>query len=268
MRVLAFGGAFIAPIALASLLFTSAAAEVSPDKAAFVSRARAAYYNLPREGVTGFQCSVSPDWNLVLAAQLAQNPEGAKTAIAILSQLQYVVTLAPDGSMSLEHNTLTGQSPQSMQAIDEVNAGMKQMLSGFFDTWKAYVMGGLLPPNGEDFQMEPTEGGNRLQWKEGETSVEELVGPDFSAGYLKIVAPAFSSEIRARFYSTPKGLLLSGYTANYRTAKPEEATDLSVDLAYQDVDGVRLPQQLDVDATSGGVRNKVQVTFSGCRATR
>jgi len=36
------------------------------DKQAIVKQARAAYYNLPRLGVTGYRCEVLTDWRTML----------------------------------------------------------------------------------------------------------------------------------------------------------------------------------------------------------
>src|SRR5579864_8001498 len=82
------------------------------NKHALLILAQHASYNLGGEGLTAFECTVTPNWESLLAKERASNPEGVDTAIKTLSQLQFIARLGADGKVKLTHNELTGQSEE------------------------------------------------------------------------------------------------------------------------------------------------------------
>lgn len=104
-----------------------------------ISQARQSYYNLPNEGMTAFQCDLTPNWNALLEDARKQDANAADSAIKVLSQLHFALNFAPDGSVKITHNELTGQNETMQKALEQIYSGMEQMTSGFFDTWKLFV---------------------------------------------------------------------------------------------------------------------------------
>jgi hypothetical protein len=239
----------------------------TPDKAAFVAKAKGAYYSFKREGVSGFKCTTTPDWQVTLADDIAKDPSAA-AVIPILQQLRYVTTFASDGSVKVERTEPAAPNAQMKQGFDQIYSGLQQSLSGFFATWRLYVVENPLPDPGSQFQMEPAGGQYRLTWGDGGASVTGLFGRDYAIGDLRVVTSAFDTDIKSTFTPTPKGLLLNGYRGTYRSAKPEDASDLNVVIAYQEVGGAQIPRQLDINGTNGTTPFKMRLTFSECEVTR
>jgi hypothetical protein len=256
--------AFLCGAAISSLAFAQAAV----DERALLSRARQSYYDLHKEGMTGFQCTIKPDWNSVLAAQRKANPEGVDRAISTLSQLLFTVNLSPEGRVSLTHNDLTGQNKEMMDALAKIYGGMEQMTSGFFDTWTAFVLKPPFPEVAGQYRLETVGPQYRLSYKDETADVVTTMGSDFVISDLKVTTPEFLSTIEPSFTRTPKGFLLSGYEAHYQSNKPEETTHLKVLIAYQEVDRVQMLQKLDLSGTYGATAFAVQLTFTGCQVTK
>lgn len=265
-RSLRFG---LSSFLLAALVlpFLSSAQTVA-NKQSILSQARQSYYNLRTEGLDGFQCAVTPNWELLLQKERQQNPEGVDAAVKTLNQLQFSVSLGADNSVKLTHNELTGQSEQMMTALKQIYGGMEQMSSGFFDTWKLFLLNPPFPEVSSQYQLEAAGSLYRLSYREDLADVVTTMGRDFAISNLKVTTPEFDSSIQPSFTKTPKGFLLSDYDASYQSQKPDETTQLKVHMAYQEVQGLQMLQKLNLTGTYGGAPFAVELSFSDCKVTK
>jgi hypothetical protein len=243
-------------------------AQAVANKQALLSQARGAYYNLRTEGLASFECSVTPNWELLLKKEVEQNPEGAKSAIDTLNQLQFTLTMSPDGNVKLTHNELEGQSDQMKDALKQIYSGMEQMASGFFDTWKLFMLNPPFPEVNSEYQLVSAGSQYKLSYKDDTADVVTTMARDLAINNMKITTPQFDSTIQPSFNKTAKGFLLSGYEASYQSQKPEEATKLDVKISYNEVEGVQMLQKLDLSGSYGGVPFAVELGFSDCKVTK
>lgn len=243
-------------------------AQVVANKQAVLSQARQSYYNLRSEGLTSFACSVTPNWELLLQEQRKSDPDAADAAIKVLDQLHFTATLGPDDQVKLTHNDLAGQSQQMMDALKQIYGGMEQMTSGFFDTWKLFMLNHPFPEVSSEYRLEAVGSQYRLSYRENLADVVTSMGRDFAIFNLKVTTAEFDSAIQPRFTSSPKGFLLTAYDATYQSQKPEEATQLKVLMAYQEVSGVQLLQKLNLSGSYGAAPFAVELTFSDCQVTK
>ena len=91
---------------------------------------------------------------------------------------------------------------------------------------------------------------------------------DFAITDLNVASPEFVSSIRPRFAKLPDGWLLNAYEASYRSAKPEEATELKVAVNYGAVNGLQTIQKLALGGTYGGSAFNVELAFADCNVTK
>jgi len=242
-----------------------ASAQAVANKQSVLSQARQSYYNLRSQGVSTFNCSVTPNWELLLQEQRKQDANRADAAIKMLSQIHFTVTLAADDSVKLTHNDLPGQTPEMTTALQQIYGGMEQMTSGFFDTWKAFMLNNPFPEVSSEYQLEAVGPQYRLSYREGDVDVATNMGRDFAISNMRITSAQFDSTIQPHFTNTPGGYLLSAYDASYQSQKPEEATQLKVRLGYQEVSGVQMLQELDLSGAYGGKPFAVELAFSDCQ---
>lgn len=243
-------------------------AQAVANKQAIVSQARQSYYNLRTEGLDGFQCSVTPNWELLLQQERQQNPQAADAAIKTLNQLRFNLNLASDSSVKLTHNDLAGQSAEMMNALKQIYGGMEQMTSGFFDTWKLFILNAPFPEVSSEYRLEAAGPQYRLSYRENLADVVTTMNKDFAISNLKVTTAEFDSSIQPSFTKTPKGFLLSAYEATYQSQKPEEATHLKVQLEYQEVQGLQMLQKLNLSGTYGATPFAVELAFSDCKVTK
>jgi hypothetical protein len=64
----------------------------SQNKAEYILKAQSAYYNIPKQGVTEFQCSITPDWASMLTAQLKTEVKPDNRGLTLLKGVHFGVT--------------------------------------------------------------------------------------------------------------------------------------------------------------------------------
>ncbi|MDA8154830.1 MAG: hypothetical protein M0Z52_00020 [Actinomycetota bacterium] len=67
-----------------------ASAQPVDNQRAVVTQARKSYYDLRRKGLSTFQCTMTPDWGLLLQNQ-GLPPDAIGRAVGILNQLHFIV---------------------------------------------------------------------------------------------------------------------------------------------------------------------------------
>ena len=241
----------------------------APSKQLLLTQAIQSYYNLRTQGLTTFQCTLSPDWESVLKEERKQDPAAADAAIKVLNQLHFTGTLGEDGKMTVAHNDLPGQNKQMMDALQQIYSGMEQLTTGFFETWSLFMLNHPFPDPAGDYNLESIPNDKyRVSYKEGDADVVTTMGHDFAITELKVTTADFTSSIFPQFTKTPNGFVLSSYDSNYQTKNPAEATKLKVLVDYKEVEGLSLVQKLNVSGTYGANPFGIAVTFSACQLTK
>src|SRR4249919_1698851 len=77
--------------------------ELTAAQKDILQRTNKAYYNLPAEGLTEFQCAVVPDWSVTLKEELHQDFPPDHPAIKMLNEIHFWLALDQKGSAKLTH---------------------------------------------------------------------------------------------------------------------------------------------------------------------
>jgi hypothetical protein len=91
---------------------------------------------------------------------------------------------------------------------------------------------------------------------------------DLIMNRMDIGTPDFTAVIQPRFLKKPNGYLLSGYSGTYKSKSDGQDIKLNVQITYQDVGGLQLPQKLGVTGSNGSATFAQEVIFSGYQVTR
>ena len=249
-------------------LSSLSSAQVVANKQQIINQARHGYYDLIREGFSEFQCSVTPNWEALLADERKTDAAGADAAVKTLSQIHFSAKFSQDGKVQLTHNTVSPDNTQNADAFKQIFTGMEQMTSGFFDTWKLFVLGPPFPAVESEYRLEAHGPQYLLTYKEGSADVVTTMGRDFAITDMKVTTPEFDSIIQPKFTKTPKGLLFSAYDATYQSKDNGSATELKVLINYQEVDGLQIIQKLNLSGSYGGTPFAAELAFSDCKVTK
>lgn len=243
-------------------------AQTVANKQSVINQARQSYYNVRGEGLLGFECSLTPNWELLLQQQSQQNPEAADAALKALSNLHFMASLASGNTVKLTHNDLAGQSEKMRNALKDVYGSMEQLTSGFFDVWNMFTLDAPFPEANSDYRLEAAGTQYRLSYREGLTDVATTMGRDFAISSRKVTTPESDSSIQPTFTRTPEGFLLTAYEENYRSQKPDKTIQLKVALDYQQIEGIQMLQKLRLAGAYDGAPFAVELTFSDCKVTK
>lgn len=268
MRRMTFAWCAVSALFGGLLLSSMAVAQDVNDKQAVLDQARQSYYNLRAHGLATVQCEIKPNWELLLENEKKQDKQAFDLALKTLSQLRFNAALAADDSVKVTHNELTGQNAKMAEALSQIYGGMEQMTSGFFDTWKLFMLNPPFPDIKSQYRLESVGQQFRLTYKEGAADVVTTMDHNYAISNLQVTTPEFNSVILPTFTRTPNGWRLSAYQAAYKSQKPEESTQLKVSVDYQDVDGLSMVQKLNLSGSYGGSPFAIELAFSGCQVTR
>ena len=252
------------------LVPTLANPQAVANKQQVLGQARNAYYNLRDEGLMEFACSVTPNWEALLAKKHEATPERVDADTKTLNELQFTASLGTDGKVKLTHNDLSAQSEEK-DALRKMYGGMEQMASEVFATWSMFMLDRPFPEVASEYQLEAPPGEYRLsyKYKNGGAPIVTTMGRDFVITNLQATIPqSESSTYQPRFTKNSKGFLLSAYDSSYKSASFNDATQLSVLISYQEVSGLQIIKQLNLSGTYGGSPFAVELAFSNCKVTK
>lgn len=261
--------AFWLACCLCSISFSTAFTADLPNKKEIITKARQSYYNLRTQGLASYRCDLTPNWDSLLAGTRKKDPASADKAVKTLSQIHFSMSLDADNKVQITHN----QPPPAVNAeqasgFDQIFSGMQEMITGFFQTAEIYILGTPFPEVNSEYQLEDQGGHYLLSYKEGEAAVVVIMDKDLVMSSVTVTTSAYTSTIQPQFLKNSKGLLLTGYMAIYKSKSPGEDTQLNVQVVYQEVNGLQLPQKLNLSGSYGSNPFAVEVGFSGYQITR
>ncbi|MFZ0820635.1 MAG: hypothetical protein WAM91_11240 [Candidatus Acidiferrales bacterium] len=260
--------AFFMACLLCGISISSALAVDVPNKKEIVTKARQSYYNLHELGLTGFRCDVNPNWDLAAAEVKKTDPAAAANALKNMSMLRISMSVGADNNAIVTKTELPGADPQTANDRDVVFGGIRQMITGFYQTTSVFILGNPFPEVNGEYQLEDQAGQYRLAYRDSGVTAVIFMDKDLIISKMDITSTEFTSTLTPQFIKNPKGLLLTGYVATYKGKTSADDIKLNVQITYQDVSGLQLPQKLNVSGTVSGTYVAQEIGFSGCQVTR
>jgi len=217
----------------------AAAAQPDPN-AAFLAKASSLYYSTTKQGLTGFDCTVHPDW-----ANIFKTVEKKSTAtptdqaadeknIALLNSVKITLharLTGPGSGLDWTPGTMAPQDADSVEMLDHEHEATGKTLQGFLQFWIPFVNGSVIPETSAGIDVEKMQG-------------------------AKI---AFNPTYKP----TPNGLLVSGFAARIQPpgATLEQQQKIDVGVEYQTVSGFLIPRTLTMAVVGTGT---FSFKFDGC----
>ena len=232
-----------------------------PHKQEILKKAREACYNLRSRGLVSFQSGLEPDWDSMLASARKANPEGTDRGVKLLEAIHFHMNLSQDDTVKLTHDAVQAPNDAAAKGLAQVYGGMEQMTQGFFQTWSVFLLSYPFPEPGGSYHLIASGEQYQLTYKDGDAEVVTTLGKDLRITSMKVTSSAFSSLLQPQYEATPQGLLMVGYQADYQTGNAAETTQLQVGIQYKDVDGFKLPSELNLQGSYGGSPFSVRVAF-------
>ena len=274
-------------IALVLSLLTSAAlCQTPPDttatapvttapadpNAAFLAKASSLYYSTTRQGLTGFDCTVHPDWvNIFKIVEKQSTPTASVHAeydkdVELLNSLKITLharLTGPGSGMDWEPGTMAPPDAESLEMVDHMHQATGQNLQGFLQFWTPLVNGSVIPATSAGIDVEKTETGHTIHAVDGSTRITEVLdsGNILKESILQVGDAKIT--LNPTYMQTPNGLLVNGFTARIQPpgATAEQQQKMTVGLEYQTVKGFLVPQTLTMGEVGMG---SFAFTFDSC----
>lgn len=228
-----------------------------------VKQGRNAYYSLRAQGLDGFQSTIKPNWEQVLKAGGANDPEQMQGALKLLNGIHFTMLLDQNGKVTVTHKTdIEPPNEQARQGFDQIYSGIDQAVSGFFATWSLFMLNSPLPEVNSDYRLDDLGSQYRLSYKEGSSDIVTLMGKDLVIQEVKVVSPQFTSIVKPRVSKTGKGFVLTGYVGDYTPASGPGVVHLDVKIDHAAIQGLQLPVSLIADTTLDGAPTHMELAFS------
>ena len=233
------------------------------DKKAIVTQAGQSYYSLRRFGLVEFQATIQPNWALTLGERMKTDPAGTQAFLKRLATLHFGMTLDADGRVKVTYQSdVPPQSPQAAEGIKQIFAGIEQLVPPFFDTWSPFMLTTPFPLVDTAYQLEDNGKQYRLAYKDGDSNFVTTMTKEFEIIETVVTDATSHGSIKPQFIKSQKGFLLMGYEATYEPTSGPGKTHLTVQIEYQEVNGLQLPRRMHMDSVFDGQSATTELVFS------
>jgi hypothetical protein len=261
MKISASSRLLLAFVAFALTVPVSARQDRAPDKEPIIKKSTVAYYRLKSEGLTGFQCVATPDWEKFISENFKMAEALPQSLVNKLKLVQANLSISDTGVLSTTFFLADGS--QLEDSISEATGGLAEMLNSFLQAWWPYVFDNSLG----DFDtvgLKKEGSGHRIRQKEGDTELSLLFDKDSVISEVNTTSPGGSVFTKPKFTSTAKGLLLTNLESDITSTQQH----VSITVEYQDIDGFKLPAKLADRMTSPTMNVSLDVTFSKYKVSK
>lgn len=244
-----------------------AAATASSD-ADWLARTSKLYYSSLRAGLTGFDCSVHPDWRtLLISTSKGEVVADDDPRITLLQSVRIALHARMKGGSTIDWEAeSTPDKPldeNSAAMLDAVHRSVEQTLEGFLQFWSPFMEVSVVPESPEGVEITHTPTVHTIHAKQGGTELTEIFSNDLVLQQFNVNMSGISIRFSPDYTPTPQGLLVHAFKARIlppgATAAQEQTMKAAVE--YQSLNGLTIPAQLNMDIAGAGTFN---FTFDGC----
>jgi hypothetical protein len=240
---------------IGSMAVPAIAGRNSQDKQIILRKAADAYYSLKRQGITGFECIGTPNWNKYLEENFQQGEPLAQTFTRRMKIAQAKVSMseagAPTADMVLTDGSEIDDSLSDM--LGPPGAGF----TGFIQAWWPYVYDTPFEGIDTDAEIKQEGTGYIIRQKQGSSETLLILDKDFVISEMNILLQSGGIQTRPKFTQTPKGLLLTGLESDIKANQQH----ISISIEYQEIEGLKLPAKVYYKMTAPNQILAVEMAF-------
>jgi hypothetical protein len=234
---------------------------------AWLARTSKIYYSSAKAGLTGFDCNVHPDWQLLITSASRNDAMPADISRVALVQSSSVVLhsrmrggVTFDWSDASQGKTL---DQQSSETLDGFHQTVEQMLESFLQFWTPFFENSVVPDSADGLDITHTPTVHTIHAQQGDTELTEIFSNDLVLQQFNVNMSGTSIKFFPSYKPSPQGLLVSGFRAHVIPVgtSPDQAQDMTVDVNYQPVNEFPIPEKLNIEVIGTG---KFNFTLDGC----
>jgi hypothetical protein len=252
-----------ASLLVAGLVAVGAAQRIAdPERKNLLVSAANAYYNARELGLSEFSCVAKPDWAAIVGSAPA-DAEGLK----FLNAQHFYVKLNAENNVELIHKSDFPPPKEFEKDLKDLEAGMREMTTGFFGVWAAFALRNPFPEPGSKCEVLSSVAGYEIRCDDPAANVVTVVKKDLSITEIRVKAPNTTTIMRPVFNKTPEGFIISGYNSD--ADMPDGGKVKShVEVVYDGQEAYQLPVRIKFDGSVGNERVKLDLILTDYQVTR
>lgn len=229
-----------------------------------VRQAQKSYYSLSERGLSDFRCEVKPDWDTMYAS-IKTDPVGREQVLPALKQMHFQFLVGPNGAATASHQAeVPPPDHEVANRVQESATGMEQVLTGFFETWSQFMVNSTLPEPGADYRLDDQDGNYHLSFKQDASEVDIFMNHDFAITETRVNGSGVNGTVRPHFMRLAQGFVLD----SYEYSSSSNSQKLTVKVKYQEIEGLNLPEFVDVSMKFPSSAVAIPLHFVSCRANK
>ena len=241
--------AALVPILSINLLASSTLGQTTTvNDSKVITDARAAYYNLTRQGFNGCHATIEPNWKVILG-------DTATTEnLKIFRSQRFSMGVDARGAVTV--NREFGLAP----SVREIHEHLRNLVTSFFRTWAFFMISSPFPEL--QITIENLNKEYRLFYAVQPTGVTLFMTRDFLITEAQLSDSSATRIIKPVFQKTPQGFLLRGYHTSFELLGRGNRTTIDTTIEYDDIHGIKLPGKIHVQGMYGGEPVEAELKFN------
>ncbi len=250
-------------VALAALSCLSLRAQ-EKDARTRLNAAHAQYYTPTVSGLKSFQCEASIDWKAMLTRASGVEVRDDNPALQFLRTVHLTVTDDLHGRGSLDWSSPTDPPEEKKVAIRQIHDGLQTSVSGFFQSWNAYMNGSMVPLPDSSLSVTNSGDGLHLSGTSENTTFDEDYDKNSLLTQVQVVTPSLRVLARPTYTSTEDGLVVSSVASQVHQPPSAPEIDVTFRIEYAKVDSFQIPSHVVFEIKNTGL---IEVGLSDCKVT-
>jgi hypothetical protein len=229
-----------------------------------LAAAHAQYYTPTASGLKSFHCDASIDWKVMLTRLSDTEVSDDNQALTFLQTVHLAINDNLHGKGELEW-TNTAEPPADMKSgIQQVHDGLQTTISGFFQSWNAYMNGTMVPLPDSSLTVTNSGDGVHLSGKSKDTTFDEDFDKNMLLTKVLVTNPNLTVLAKPTYTSTEDGLLLSSVASQIHQPTTAPGTNTTFRIEYAKVDSFQIPSHVVIDIQNTGI---IEFRLNACKVT-
>jgi hypothetical protein len=247
----------VAPLIMICALTVAVSGQPAPPQSQeVIGQARNAYYNLRKQGFSGFKAAIEPNWEVTLG------PAATKENLKIFQALRFAMAVDANGAVTVTHEVADTEKLKVGPYVRQIHDNVQRLVASFFGMWAGFMVRSPFPEHETQIRVENSGGERRLSYTAESVDVVLTMTNDLLITEWKRTGPGARRIINPLFQKTDEGLLLNSYKSLFEPVGEGIKTTLEFTIEYQDVSGMKLPHKIEIRGVHGNEPIAAELTFN------
>jgi hypothetical protein len=226
--------------------------------------AHAQYYTPTASGLKSFRCEATIDWKAMLTRFSGTEIPEDNPMLKYLQTVHLSVVDQLKGKGSLEWSD-TGVPPSGKEAgVKQMRDGLQTMVSGFLQSWNAYMNGSMVPLPDSSVEVTTAGDGVRLHATPGSANFDEDFDKDMLLTQAVVDSPQMKVVAIPTYVRTADGLVISAVSSRVNQPPSAAPMDVTFRVQHAKVDSFQIPSHVVYDIRNVGV---IEIALNACQVS-